>query len=38
MGFFSHQQAFAWKMNEENFMKNIGWLNSLKLRGLWCNR
>ena len=29
---FFPSAALAWKMNEENFMKNIGWLNSLKLR------
>ena len=29
---FFPSAALAWKMNEENFMKNIDWLNSLKLR------
>jgi len=24
--------AFAWKIKEESFMKNVGWLNDLKLR------
>ena len=25
--------AIGWKMHEENFMKGIGWINQLKLRG-----
>ena len=24
--------SLAWRINEENFMKNIKWINSLKLR------
>lgn len=25
----------AWKISDENFMKNISWLNNLKIRGSW---
>lgn len=29
---FFPSAALAWKLNEENFMKNMNWVNSLKLR------
>lgn len=31
MGFFP-SAALAWKMNEENFMKDVKWINQLKVR------
>jgi len=27
--------AVAWRMNEESFLKNVSWLNNLKLRASW---
>lgn len=27
--------SFAWKISNENFLKNVSWLNLLKIRGSW---
>ena len=27
--------SIGWRMSEENFMKSIGWINELKVRGSW---
>lgn len=27
--------ALAWKLKEENFLKNVNWLSALKIRGSW---
>ncbi len=33
-GFFPSFSA-AWRLSEESFMKGIGWINNLKIRGSW---
>lgn len=33
-GYFPSFSA-AWRISSENFMKNIGWINDLKIRGGW---